>query len=449
MRLKIFVIFILSSFSTFSQHTISGTFNPPEDFEWVILYQLDGMSQKYLDNANIESGKFSFMLPKGTSVGMYRLFYDLQNQLYIDVLYNKEDIAFTVNPQQLDNTLEFTVSKENQLFQDYKNKIYEQQYKLDSLQLSYFKADDNQKQALATAYIANYKLLNTIQNSFNIASEKTLAHTFIKALARYNAPEILDNPQNYLEELKNHYFENLDISDTLLLKSDLAYQRIMNYIFLQTSDDPKVLARTQKEAIGKVMEKIKPNAELYKDVIEGLLQVFSQQDHTELIRFLLNEYYTKLPETTIDKEFISELEAQLKIAVGSPAPPISWRENTTKKRLAELSGAEYYIIVFWSSTCGHCLKEIPILANFEKDDKNTQVLAIGLEEEQSKANWESIIANYPFFINIYGKGKWKNPFARAYAIHETPTYFILDKDKNIIAKPNTVEDVMAFFNRIK
>lgn len=76
------------------------------------------------------------------------------------------------------------------------------------------------------------------------------------------------------------------------------------------------------------------------------------------------------------------------------------------------------------------------------------MVAIGLEEEQSKAGWQNIIENYPFFINIYGKDKWENAFARSYAVHATPTYFILDEDKNIIAKPDTVEDLKAYFDRV-
>lgn len=449
MRINFYISFLLSPLFLIAQHTISGEFQPSGDFKWVILYQLDGMDQKYIANNKIEEGKFSFTLPNDAEIGMYRLVYDLQNQLYIDVLYNKEDIAFSANPFRPNAAIRFYNSEENRLFQKYLTAVNGPQYSVDSVQLKYFSAvDETEKKALAKAYKIFYNQVETSQKTYETSSKNTMAHHFIKAMARHNNPDIAATPQQYLEDMKSNYLNGIDVRDSILLRSNLIYQRIMNYIFMQTSDDPEVMAKAQKGSVAKVMEKIMPNPSLYKDVIEGLLQVFSQEDNTQLVRFILEQYYTKLPEESIDQKFKKELEAQLKTAIGSKAPPIVWQENGQEQRLYDLMGADYYVVVFWSSTCGHCLKEIPVLADFEKDKKNTKVVAIGLEEEESKAGWEDIIKDYPFFINIYGRGKWENPFAKTYAVHATPTYFILDKDKTIIAKPDTVGDLKVYFDRI-
>ena len=114
------------------------------------------------------------------------------------------------------------------------------------------------------------------------------------------------------------------------------------------------------------------------------------------------------------------------------------------KKLSELNGAEKYIIVFWNSGCSHCLDEIPQLQKFIKSYKKTKlkVIAVGLEDD-NKA-WKEKIKSFPEFTNVLGLGKWDNEIGNKYDVKETPTYFVLDKAKHIIAKPDDFEALKAF-----
>jgi thiol-disulfide isomerase/thioredoxin len=102
--------------------------------------------------------------------------------------------------------------------------------------------------------------------------------------------------------------------------------------------------------------------------------------------------------------------------------------------------------VFWSSACSHCMQEIPQLQKFIKMQPKgkLQVVAIGLED--SPNNWKKLIATYPEFINVLGLGKWTNKLGVLYNINATPTYFILDKNKKIIAKPNDILELREYFS---
>jgi len=108
-----------------------------------------------------------------------------------------------------------------------------------------------------------------------------------------------------------------------------------------------------------------------------------------------------------------------------------------------LNNAETYILVFWSTECSHCLNEIPQLYEYTKDKTNIHVIDIALEN--NAADFEKYIQKFEKWSNILGLGKWENNIARDYEIISTPTYFILDKNKNIIGKPEFIEDVKAFF----
>ena len=70
---------------------------------------------------------------------------------------------------------------------------------------------------------------------------------------------------------------------------------------------------------------------------------------------------------------------------------------------------------------------------FVKGNEDVKVIAIGLEDEPSQ--WQREIAKYPEFDHILGLGKWQNEIGRSYNVTSTPTYFVLNGDKKILAKP--------------
>ena len=91
------------------------------------------------------------------------------------------------------------------------------------------------------------------------------------------------------------------------------------------------------------------------------------------------------------------------------------------------------------------MDEIPKLQKFVQShaNKKIKVIAIGLEDDDDK--WNKLIKNYPEFTHVLGLGKWNNKIGDAYDVKETPTYFLLDKNKNIIEKPNDIHDLESMF----
>jgi len=103
--------------------------------------------------------------------------------------------------------------------------------------------------------------------------------------------------------------------------------------------------------------------------------------------------------------------------------------------------------VFWSSTCSHCLKEIPLLQSYIKtlETGKVQVVTIGLEDKPNR--WQREILKYPEFIHVLGLGKWSFPLVQIYNVTATPTYYVLDKDKIISAKPYDFETLKKFLEK--
>jgi thiol-disulfide isomerase/thioredoxin len=167
----------------------------------------------------------------------------------------------------------------------------------------------------------------------------------------------------------------------------------------------------------------------------------------EVANYISDNYLISLAEVLDDRELVDGLTLFKSLSIGNVAPDFSWEveeETSIIKKLSDLNTAENYIIVFWSSTCGHCLIEIPQLQTYVNslEEDKLQVIAIGLEDEPFR--WENETLKYPEFIHVLGLGKWKNEMGNSYNVTSTPTYFVLDKDKKIIAKPYDFEVLKKF-----
>jgi thiol-disulfide isomerase/thioredoxin len=110
-----------------------------------------------------------------------------------------------------------------------------------------------------------------------------------------------------------------------------------------------------------------------------------------------------------------------------------------------MEGNENYVLVFWSSTCGHCLRELPALHKRLKNNTSIKVIAIGLEDDD--IYWKMESEKLEDFEHAIALGKWDSEYADLYGIVSTPSYFILDKDKHIIAKPENDKGVIEFLEK--
>ena len=447
---KILFLFLLFTTLVNAQHTITGKMNPPEKFSWIVLYQLKGAKQDYIVNTTVTNGEFTMTIPKTATPGTYRLIYDIQNRLFVDVIYNNEDISLTFNPLHPNQSIKFSTSNENKIYQQYLKAILKPQQQLDSLQVVYFNATDSKiDKKISELYQKQYANLQATQQQFETLSKEKLVNHFIKASKRYNAATPQKVPSEYLTEVKNHFFDAIDFNDNVLLNSTFISDKINDFIFyMNSSDDKATLTKLRKEAITEVLSKIKGNPKLSKDIQEGLLYNFAQQQDITLTNHVLNSYI-QLPKELQDVAFIGDIKGQLRTAVGNMAPNILWTKDSKPKSLHKLYGSPYYLVVFWSSTCSHCLKQMPLLRDYLKNRNDVEVIAIGLETEESKAGWKDETYYYPKWTHIYGKGKWKNTFARDYGVNATPSFYLLDTQKKIVAKPDDVEELKQFFKEIK
>ncbi|PCI34928.1 MAG: hypothetical protein COB60_05255 [Flavobacteriaceae bacterium] len=429
-----------------TQITISGTFEPIANYSWVILYRITGAQQRYVANTELKEGTFSIKMPENSIQGMYRLTYDLNNNGYVDFIYNNKDVNLIFDPKNPGNSLKFISSDENKLFKSYLTDITKNQNELDSLQFTYFKSET--KKSAAKSYLTAYEKNRETQESYLKKANETVAENFIYALQKYNAPEIIETAQEYMNSTKEHFFDFIDFKNPLLINSTIITKKVVNYVYyLNTSDDNQTQQALYKRSVIDVFEKLQDQPKLQAELLTTLMYGFVQMQNLPLVDYLMESYYKKLPPTSQDRQVIEDIALQTKTAIGRIAPDFSYDNGKILDQFYNIKTEAHIVLVFWSTSCSHCLKEIPLLHDYSKLHKNIKVVAVALEKDELDFNHYK--EGLEKFTNILALDKWENPIARLYNINTTPNYFVLDKDKNIIAKPYDIQKLKAYFDALE
>ena len=420
-----------------AQHSISGKLSPTDDFKWLIAYRLNPTSQSYIADVEVKDGEFTLKIPTNAPTGVYRMVYAVpQNEFYFDVIYNgKEDLVLTFDLQK---GLNFTTSQENILFQNY----FKEMDVLESKIEKFYEGDETDFQIVNDLF----RELRETQQVYETKSKSLLVEHFIKAHRPYIPTAYENGHASYIVHKMEHYFEALDFNDPVLQGSQFLSDKLVDYVFHIFPDTP----RNRGEMEHEMEVKLQTLAQVLKNVdlsyrtrlMEDLWAMATHYNLDATADLIYENYLRDLAQETQNTELIHKIETYNRLRPGAIAPEITWEEGENTKKLSELSGSKYYVLVFWSSTCSHCLDELPKLQQDLKGIPDVKVLAIGLEDERE--NWKKESAKLPDFIHGISLGKWESSYVGLYQIQQTPTYYILDEGKRIVAKPEHFGEVVDF-----
>ncbi len=436
MKVLISICLLFISLSIQAQGSIAGNFSPPKDFKWLIAYELTPNGERYSVDSAVRDGSFELEMPLTAQAGMYRLVYAVpQDEFYIDVIYNKkEDVKFNFN---LQDGLTITNSEENKWYREYFSKITAAQDKL----IEFYETNNEPNKE----YTSIIKELNAIQTSFEEKHATTIAHKFIKANRSY-IPSEFEDLETFLKNKKQHHFDHLAINDPVLQGSNFLTDKFASYVFSALPTD----ITTKEQLAIEVNKNVKTTAEFIKSTPIGfqersmhqLWKIADVNDMPSVQDYIFKNHLKKLAIANNNQKLVDELELAARLRIGAVSPDITWQANGKKHSLLTMEEAENYLLVFWSSTCSHCLKELPALHEEVKEYDNLKIIAIGLEDDN--VNWKEVSATLPGFNHAIALGRWESEYAHTFGIQSTPTYFILDSEKRFLAKPESDKEVVEF-----
>ena len=439
---KLFVyLFLLTAFSLQAQNvrSVRGDIKNAGGKK-IFLSGYYGEKLNHVDSTLCDpSGHFVFSVKSNTPSGLYRVY--LGKDKSLDVLLNHENVEFNTNEGMLPDSTIFTESVENRIYYFLLGSNHKIQAKLELLLpvLDYYP----EKDAFYLQAVKEYERLQ-------VAGKKTIDSLTIlypdsPALRIFRLQQTPFLPAGFNKEeriayLKQHYLDNVDFNDTLLLRSPAWANKAISYLSLFSNNkySQKQLESEFIKAVTVILSKASVNAEIYKFLLDYFVGGFDKYHFDAVITYMADNFQD--PFSCEDQARKTQLQKKLenfkKISVGKIAPDIVIPDPKGKPiRLSEIR-SEYTLLVFWSSECGHCVQMMPQIKELYDKQKPRRWEVMTVSVDTSRNEWTSFLKEQKLnWLNTSELKGFNSVSSDEYNIFATPTMFLLDREKKILTKP--------------
>jgi len=469
------LVFLLFTFQSQAQDSIivKGRFVGNTKYAKVMMKKFD-VGFYPVGGAAIKYDSFTLSLPGHIEPGVYRFQYAMaEGEQYIDIIINGKDkeIVFEIKANESLSMPLFLTSDENKKWYDYLAQNRNQLERI-SLLNQFINAYPNAQAEVVKAAEREWEMERLLYLQHLEIFKATMQGTWAYEMVA-NRPYFFANPKEDPRiqdfEKREHFWDDFDANNPLLINTPLYTEHILNYLRywmnpnMNFSDEEKTAGF--KRAVDVIIRKFSGNEETHAFAFKYLSLGFKEIGEEEVLQYL-DENYKDLASQCFDAfektEFEKRMLGYAAMKTGTKAPDFEFKVESSKlkeessklkeesSKLKEESSklkvkslykvkADKTLIVFWSSSCPHCMEEMPKLNEWAATQKNLQVIAVSLDTDK-----EQFLASIQQFVNMAHtcdyKG-WDTEAATKYFIAATPTFILLDKDKKIMGKYSSFERV--------
>ena len=281
---------------------------------------------------------------------------------------------------------------------------------------------------------------------------ETFVSVLLKAMIEPTVPEKL-NEDGRLDSVyqyqyyKNHYWDNFDLTDDRLLRTPLFNSHMERFFAEVVYQQPDSIVQEADIFI----EKTRPNKEVFKYVVWYLTYKFEMSKimgFDEIFVHMVDTYYAKgdafWADSTVVKSLSNRANELRGILIGSTAPNLILLDTAGGYTSMNYYPAEFMVVLFYESNCNHCKKEITALKTWLAEE-TLDVKVFAVCTDTSLSDWKKFIRDYDLdWINVNGTRSVTRDYHNLYDIRLTPTIFLLDEKKKILAKRLKTDQLEPF-----
>jgi len=458
----IFTCFILVFLSSIARSQFQVTLQTPS-YKSGIAY----LTYYYGKNRNIEDS--AIVNSKGIAVfkkthkllpGIYSIIFPGKNS-YVDFFVDKEQvITIKADTTDLLNKTVITGSKENNLFHQYQKFIAVKGKQLQDAQQAYV---NSKTKADSVVHERNYQKYNKELTDYRENIMKQQPQSMLAALfkgmkepgfpiARPITKE--DSVANY-NFYKKHYWAGINFSENRMVRTPFFLPKVERYFrdilvpspdsIIKEADHLLLLART--------------NSDMYKFLLNWLTDEYMYPKYMgqdAVFVHLFEKYHSKGVSNWLNEKQLSTISNRaymlMSNLIGEKAANLEMIDSTGKASPLYNVNADYTVVVFWDPTCSHCREEVPRIDSlYHAKWKQQGVKLYGVLSENEKEKWVQFIKdnNLKDWVHVYETEAMKKAITDAqrpgykqlYDITQTPILYLLDKEKRIIAKKLTLQQM--------
>ncbi|GAC1417063.1 MAG: hypothetical protein NVS1B13_05070 [Flavisolibacter sp.] len=290
---------------------------------------------------------------------------------------------------------------------------------------------------------------------------KSFLTTLLKAMRE---PEVPKNESAYQKDslysyhyFKNHYWDHIQFYDDRWVRTPFFEPKLDKYFeqLVYPNADSVIKEIDYMLGFASINEEMQRFL-LLKFVNRYLNQKYMWED--AVFVHLFEQYFAQKNYawlTDKGKKLISDRAYSLMANIlGNPAPEISLADSAGHKINLYSVEAPYVLVVIWDPTCSHCKETLPKIDSMYRQswkEMGMKIFGLAKQTDGSRQDWIN-------FININNLNQWVNVYyskqddqtrvnsgtpgyTQLYDVQSFPTLYLLDKDKHIIAKKISFEQV--------
>ena len=431
-------VLLLSWFWTLSVTAQDTLTLIPENFQpqWMLLRYLKGAKTYYLTSADsVRRGRPVHFILQGQPAGEYAVQYDVNHARGFRFIYNHENVRIAFDPRHK-YAARVERSRENRVYFAFLHKWDSLRRQINRLRSAYIRQADPALQARYRALRNQYEALF---DRYRQSDSTLMAWHFIRARYKRLPDSLLPTKEADARFAQAHYFDGIDMNDTVLYRSNLLTDRILTYVLkIPVPAFGRERTQTYLNRIRQVFDRLH-YPPMRAEMLEGLMQVFNRQDR--IVTDTLLAYYHRMPAAYQNHAFEESLKRAPVPVKGEklPVAQISalgkWHLNPAKK---------YHLFVFYASDCPHCRRALPAVYKRLLHAKNIDVTAIGLESDA--LHWQNFIKPLKGWQHLMASGTAYGGIIADYGIEYTPTWFLTDNKLQILEKVTGESDIQKLLD---
>jgi thiol-disulfide isomerase/thioredoxin len=436
-------IIILSSLFLFGQtkgYEIKVKITPLKNQPVYLGYHY-GDNQYVIDTLMLNvKGEGIFKKNKSLPQGMYLIV--LSNMKYFNFILSKnQQLSIQTDTTDLVQHLTIENDAENKLFADYQRFLsntnetiaaFKQKIKLhpDS-EIIYRKEINRQKAALRQQQnnligqnpeFLFIKIIKAIQQTdFTFDAEKFFANVDFTDERLLFTPVFSNKLDEFFTSIPTLTTENVDSLD-----------KALDYILMQSMKNPSVYEEISKYLIGQ-------------------FDLSGNYPNTDAFWHLADKYFLNDLTPWVNEAFKAKLSKYNQrihnVIMNQPFPALSLCNETDKSVKVPESDAKYTLIVFWNPECEHCVQYLAELKSIYQTYNRQQFEVIAILTSDKPELWKKTIHENDFIWKNYYDKKLLNDFIEDLFLYSTPQLFLLDKDKKIVAKDISTDELDTWLKK--
>ena len=386
-----------------------------QELGYAINFQIDGYTDSiaYLgfyygdklslaDTAYAENGRISFTGNEMLGQGVYFLVSGQKARMFEFMV--DEDQHFTLVNKVDGSPLDMKVkgSEENSLFYEYLSENRESYEAIRALQgrMKVLPAESDSIVILKD----RIEVLNNESVDYKIrlmednpGSLTALLFTVMKE------PEV---PDFFLEDgrhdtlaaylyYREHYWDGVDFSDDRILRTPVFHRKLERYFdqVLPRHPDSLILE------IDRMITETKDNPDMKQYLLWYFTNTYETSNimgYDKIFVHMVDKYFTGTSydwlNATVQKNMVDRVNTLRKLLLGEYAPSLIMADTSGNFISLHQQEADYIIILFWTTTCGECKREVSSLKEFYGNTElDLEIFAVNTDT--SFSDWKKYIVD--------------------------------------------------------